>query len=166
MPRPGRTAWSVPNRRPLSETAPPEPESAPANSLPQPVASPDDGPAIDAEPGLAAAPASDVPEVPEAAPPPAAPPDDRKPVAEGRQQVLAAFARNRTPPSPQPAPPQPRPVVRQVEPAEFEMTEEAWEELIAGFVAGNVNWNMRRLGGEPGSQDCRAPRSVLRRFGL
>jgi len=40
-------------------------------------------------------------------------PDGRSPAA-GRERVLAAFARNRTPPKP--ATPQPRPSVRQAEP--------------------------------------------------
>jgi hypothetical protein len=71
-------------------------------------------------------------------------------------------------PLPEKAPslPQPRPAQRQAGPIEPEMTEEAWEELISGFVAGNVNWNVRRLGAEPGSPDCQAPRSVLKRHGL
>jgi hypothetical protein len=148
-------------------------ENAPASPPPQ--AHRDPGTAEDASPDTVAEPASDQPDstAPEVAAVPAAPPDDGRPVTAGRAAVLAAFARNRTPPSPQPAPPPARPAERpwfagerQAAPAEREMTDEGWEELIAGFVAGNVNWNRRRLGGEPGSQDCRAPRSVLRRFGL
>jgi hypothetical protein len=50
--------------------------------------------------------------------------DDRKPVAEGRQQVLAAFARSRAQASPQPATPQPRPK-RHAESSQPEMSEEA-----------------------------------------
>jgi hypothetical protein len=107
-----------------------------------------------------AEPASDPPEA-------AAPPG-----AVGREQVLAAFARNRTPASPEPAAPQPRPPERpwfvgpKAPQPKSEMTEEAWEELISGFVAGNVNWNARRLGPEPGNPGCRAPQSVLRRYRL
>jgi hypothetical protein len=41
-----------------------------------------------------------------------------------------------------------------------------WEELVSGFVAGNVNWNTKRLGAPPGDPDCRAPRDLLRSFGL
>jgi len=117
-----------------------------------PAANPNDGPAIDIEPAVLEI------ETPEVQP--------------TRASILAAFNRKEPPPeraappttSPQPAP-QPRPA-RQAAPAEPEMSDEGWEEVIAGFVAGNVNWNRRRLGGEPGSEDCRAPRSVLRRFGL
>jgi hypothetical protein len=57
-------------------------------------------------------------------------------------------------------------VERQVELAEPKMSDEGWEELISGYVAGNVNWNVRRLGAPPGDPNCRAPRDVLRSFGL
>jgi hypothetical protein len=67
-------------------------------------------------------------EAPAAAP---AVPDDRRPVATNRQEILAAFARNRTPP--QPATPQPRPAQRQAEP---EITEAAFDEYVAGWVIG------------------------------
>jgi hypothetical protein len=81
-----------------------------------------------------------------------------------RESVLAAFARNRIPPQPAP---QPRPPQRRAEPAEPEpISQEGWEELIAGFMAGNVNWNVRRLGPEPGQPGCRAPRHILRSFRL
>jgi hypothetical protein len=99
---------------------------------------------------------------------------DTKPPAEPtRESILAAFARNRTSPqpaAPQPAAPQPRPAVRQVERTPERQAEpvsrEGWEELVGGYVAGNVNWNTRRLGAPPGSPNCRAPRDVLRSFGL
>ena len=78
-----------------------------------------------------------------------------------RDSILAAFARNRVPPQPVP---QPRPAVRQAEPEPI--SEEGWEEIIAGFMAGMVHWNVRRLGPEPGHPDCRAPRNILRSFGL
>jgi bifunctional non-homologous end joining protein LigD len=111
--------------------------------------------------------ASKPPDVTAAAPVvPAPQSDDRKPVAEGRQQVLAAFARSRAQALPQPAPPQPRPDRREAAPAEPEFTAEGWMELVGGYVAGNVNWNTRRLGAPPGSPNCRAPRDVLRSFGL
>jgi hypothetical protein len=135
---------------PAAVSAPLEQGSAPASSPPQPGAMPDDGLAIDAEPAAV----------------------DAKPPAEAtRATILAAFNRNRTPASPQPASPQPRPAVRQVErpperQAEPSISREGWEELVSGYVAGNVNWNARRLGSPPGSPDCRAPRDVLRSFGL
>jgi hypothetical protein len=97
---------------------------------------------------------------------PAAPPDDGAPVAAGREQVLAAFARNRTPPplaAPQPAQQHPQPE-RQPEPERI--SDDGWEEIIAGYKAGMVHWNVRRLGPEPGQPGCRAPRNVLRGFGL
>jgi hypothetical protein len=148
---------------------PPEPENAstvpPANGS---------RPSCDsaAEPDTVAEPTSDPPDskAPETAAAPVAPPNDGGPVAVGRDAVLAAFNRNRAPPSPQPAPPQPRPAVRQVErPPERQaepISREGWEELVSGYVAGNVNWNPRRLGAPPGDPDCRAPRDVLRSFGL
>jgi hypothetical protein len=113
--------------------------------------------------GVNRTPSLDLPDgqVPEAGAPP---------VAEGRAAVLAAFARSRALASSQSAPPQPRPAVRQVErPPERQaepISREGWEELVSGYVAGNVNWNPRRLGAPPGSPDCRAPRDVLRSFGL
>jgi hypothetical protein len=80
-----------------------------------------------------------------------------------RESVLAAFARNRVPPHPAPQPvPQPPPPERQAE----QISDEGWEELIAGFMAGMVNWNRRRLGPEPGQPGCRAPRHILRSFRL
>jgi hypothetical protein len=88
----------------------------------------------------------------------AAPPDDGKPVVAGRESVLAAFARNRTPP--QPAAPQPRPPERQAEP---EITEAAFDEYVAGWVAGNIEWPRRMLGPAPGESGCRVPLPVLKR---
>jgi len=100
---------------------------------------------------------------------PAPSPDAKPAVPDGRAAVLAAFKRNGT--SLQPAAPQPRPAVHQAErpperQAEPSISREGWEELVSGFVAGNVNWNTRRLGAPPGSPDCRAPRDLLRSFGL
>ncbi len=46
------------------------------------------------------------------------------------------------------------------------MSDEGWEELVAGFMAGMVNWSVGRLGPEPGQPNCRAPRHILRSFGL
>jgi hypothetical protein len=152
----------------------PEPESASTPLLTNESASSDDSAA---ELGPAAEPTSDPPDstVPEAAAPP---------VAEGRAQVLAAFGRTRTPPSPQPAPPQPappqpRPAQRQAAPAERPwfsgrempqpqeaLSDEAVDELIAGWRAGNLAWPPRFLGGEPGNPDCRLSRETLRRNGL
>jgi len=55
-----------------------------------------------------------------------------------------------------------RPPERQAEP----ISREGWEELVSGYVAGNVNWNVKRLGAPPGDPNCRAPRDLLRSFGL
>jgi hypothetical protein len=88
-----------------------------------------------------------------------------------RDSILAAFARNRVPPQPvapqpRPAQPQPRPPERQAERQTEAISQEGWEELIAGYMAGMVNWNVRRLGPEPGQPGCRAPRNILKSFGL
>src|SRR5712672_2190961 len=94
-------------------------------------------------------------------------PDQMAPSEPTRDSILAAFARNRVPPQPAPQPqpvPQPRPPQRQAEPEPI--SEEGWEEIIAGFMAGTVNWNVRRLGPEPGQPGCRAPRHILRSFRL
>jgi hypothetical protein len=140
---------------PAAVSAPLEPESAPASSPPQPGANPNDGPAGSAG---AAEPLHVV--------------DADRIGSPSRESILAAFARNRVPPqpvAPQPRPPEPVPQPRpqrQAAPAEPQMSEEAWEELVAGYVAGNVNWNVRRLGPEPGQPNCRAPRHILRSFRL
>jgi hypothetical protein len=127
---------------PAATQAVPEPESAPETPPPQPAA-PSNGNA-----GINPTTAD---------------------VAPTRESVLAAFARNRVPPQPvapqpRPAQPQPRPPERRTEPEPI--SDESWEELIAGFMAGMVNWNTRRLGPEPGQPGCRAPRNILRSFGL
>jgi hypothetical protein len=93
------------------------------------------------------------------------------PVAEGRASVLAAFARNRTSPqpaAPQPAPPPHRPPERRVErqAQTASLSDEAVDELIAGWRCGNLAWPRRLLGGEPGNPDCRLSRETLRRNGL
>jgi hypothetical protein len=89
--------------------------------------------------------------------------DNHRPVVAGRDQVLAAFAR-KTPP--QPATPQPRPperrVERQARPVESEMTEEGYDEIVAGWVAGNLAW-ARKWGPPPGEAGCRVPIAVLKR---
>jgi hypothetical protein len=64
---------------------------------------------------------------------------------------------------PQPAQQHPQPE-RQPEPERI--SDDGWEEIIAGYKAGMVHWNVRRLGPEPGQPGCRAPRNVLRGFGL
>jgi hypothetical protein len=150
MPAPANAADT--SEAPAAVSAPLEQGSAPVSSPPQPVAMPEDRPAIDAEPAAV----------------------DAKPPAEPtRASIMAAFNRPR---QPQPAPPQHQPAQRQAERPWFagerqaapepEMSDEGWEELIAGFVAGNVVWNTRRLGPEPGNHGCRAPQSVLRRYRL
>jgi hypothetical protein len=167
-----------PRRRPLP-ISPPEPESAPAVPPAQPDAMPDNRPAngpepaaVDAKPPVKAS--KEMPPSPDVAA--AAPVVPAVPVPDGRAAVLAAFNRTRTPPSPPPAPPQPprpappqsRQVQRQVErpPERQAISRGGWEELVSGFVAGNVNWNTKRLGAPPGDPDCRAPRDLLRSFGL
>ncbi len=130
----------------------PEPENASTEPPPQPVANPDDG--LEIDPTTEAPPAEHV----------------RAPGEPSRESILAAFTRNRVPPQPvaPPSAPQPRPPERPVERrAESEpISDEGWEELIAGFMAGMVNWNRRRLGPEPGQPGCRAPRHILRSFRL
>jgi hypothetical protein len=94
----------------------------------------------------------------EAAAVPAAPP----PVAVGRERVLAAFARNPTPPAPatlQPRP-QPRP---QVQTNREPLSEAAIDELLAGYAVGNLPWPRRLLGEEPGHPNCRISHAVLKR---
>jgi len=56
--------------------------------------------------------------------------------------------------------PQPGPPERQAERHPEAIGREDWEELVAGFVAGNVKWNGKRLGAEPGQPGCRAPRGA------
>jgi hypothetical protein len=116
---------------------PPEPENAPAPSPPQPDHIPD---------GNAGDLGIEAPDQPT------------------RDSILAAFARNRVPP--QPVEPPPRPPERQAERQTEAISQEGWEELVAGYRAGVVNWNVRRLGPEPGQPGCRAPRDILRSFGL
>jgi hypothetical protein len=146
-------------------SAPASEENAPVSSTAQSGAIPGDRPAIDAGPGLDAAPASDLPD---GAPPyVAAGAPEAQPT---RASVLAAFNRNRPPPSPQPAP-QPRPperrMERQAEPKPREnLSEDAVDELIAGWQAGNLAWPRKLLGEEPGHPGCRLSREALRRNGL
>jgi hypothetical protein len=112
----------------------------------KPESHPDDGPAID--------PTTEAPPAPHIGTP--------EPT---RDSILAAFARNRTPPQSAPQPvPQPRPTERQAVPEAI--SDDGWDELIAGFMAGTVNWSARRLGPPPGDRNCRAPRHILRSFGL
>jgi hypothetical protein len=165
-----------------SEHAPPGPHSLSKSPVDEDAimalpAQPDGYPggALEALSGAPAEPASALPDgkAPELAAAPAVPApqhDDRKPVAAGREQILAAFARSRTPPqpapqpqAPRPAPPQPRPQ-RQAEPEPI--SDEAWDEFCAGFRFGTFKWNVRRLGPEPGDPDCKVPRHILRRNGL
>ena len=92
-----RSPWSVPSPRRL-------PQNALATPPVMPESHPDD--VVEASPGIAAE-------------SPAARPDDGAPVAAGRDALLAAFARNRTPPQPvapqRQSTPQPRPPERQAE---------------------------------------------------
>ncbi len=144
------------------------------------------GSAEDVSPDTIAEPVSDLPDgkVPEVAAAfdspilgnqpavPAAQPDDGKPVvAEGRQQVLAAFARNRTPPSPRPAAPQPRPPERpwfagpEAPQPESEMTDDGWRFVLEGYVVRSVVW-AKKHGPPPGTEGCRVPRGILKEFGF
>jgi hypothetical protein len=152
VPMPAPANATDTSEAPAAVSAPLEQESAPVSSPPQPVAMPEDRPAIDAEPAPVDA------EMPEAQP--------------TRTSILAAFARNRTPSSPQPAPPQPRPAElpwfagQQAPKARENLSDEAVDELIAGWRCGNLAWPRRLLGGEPGNPDCRLSRETLRRNGL
>jgi hypothetical protein len=119
----------------------PEPRNVSTASPPMPAANLDDRPALDPPTEAPPAPYVDTPEP-------------------SRESILAAFSRNRVPPAPPVL--QPRPT----EPEPERISDEGWEELIAGYVAGTVNWNTRRLGPEPGDPNCRAPRHILRSFGL
>jgi hypothetical protein len=84
-----------------------------------------------------------------------------------RSTLPPASSSSRQRPSLRPLRPRPaerqleRPPERQAEP----ISREGWDE-VGGYVAGNVNWNVKRLGTPPGSPDCRAPRDVLRSFRL
>jgi hypothetical protein len=98
-------------------------------------------------------------------PPAAAPPDDRKSVAEGRQAVLAAFARNRTPPQPQA--PQARPWFSGPEAPQpkSDMSDDGWRFVLEGYVAGNLAWAAKH-GPPPRAEGCRVPTRILREFRL
>ena len=134
----------------ITDSEPEGSENAPAPSPPQPETSPNDEPGPMAATLLADYAMPDAEAV------------SISPLGEPmRDSILAAFARNRVPPQPVP---QPRPPQRQAEPEPI--SEEGWEEIIAGFMAGTVNWNVRRLGPEPGQPGCRAPRHILRSFRL
>src|SRR5258708_36274968 len=85
--------------------------------------------------------------------------DKRKPVAVGRDQVLAAFVRNRPPPPA--ATPQPRPTHRQAEPEPI--SNAAWDEICAGLFVGNLVGSRRKWGPAPGESGCRVPLGVLKR---
>jgi hypothetical protein len=75
-----------------------------------------------------------------------------------RESIIAALRRGRT--APQPATPQPGPAQRQVEP---EITETAFDEYVAGWVAGNLEWPRQMFGPAPGENGCRVPVAVLKR---
>ncbi len=101
---------------------------------------------------------------------PAAPPQsDDPPPAAGREQILAAFARNRTPPPVAPQPAQPPSPARPwfapgPQPQEQEdLSEAAIDELLAGFAVGNMRWPRRLLGPAPGEDGCRISAAALRR---
>jgi hypothetical protein len=128
-------------------SAPATEETAPASPQPQAAAIPDA--AIGEEPAAV---------------------DAEMPEAPTRASILAAFARDRTPPqpaaSPRPAPPQPTPPPRpqrQAAPAEREeIGEAAYDEIVAGWKAGNLAW-ARKWGPAPGEVGCRVPLAVLKR---
>jgi hypothetical protein len=96
---------------------PPDPEVAPAASPAEAIAMPDGN-----DPGPMAASIMAK--------------DTETPGEPTRESILAAFNRPRAPP--QPVVPQPRPPERQVE----DLSDEGWEELLAGFMAEMVNWKV------------------------
>jgi len=104
----------------------------------------------------------------------ATPPADDRPHVEGRASILAAFARNRVPPEPAPRPsaPQPpspdRPWFAGPQPPQPrpELSDQAIDEIVQGWKAGNVRWPRSWLGEEPGHPDCSLSRETLRRNGL
>ena len=49
--------------------------------------------------------------------------------------------------------------------AEPEITEAAFDEYVAGWVAGNIEWPRRMLGPAPGESGCRVPVAVLKTVG-
>jgi hypothetical protein len=100
-------------------------------------------------------------------PSPEAPP--AAPVVEGRDDVRAAFAGNRTP---QPATPQPpRPAERpwfagpEAPEPKGDMSDEGWRFVLEGYVARTVAW-VAKYGPPPGDRNCRVPPRILREFGL
>ncbi len=53
---------------------------------------------------------------------------------------------------------------RQAEPDPI--SEAAYDEILAGFLAGNLAWARRKWGPAPGEVGCRIPVAILRRNGL
>jgi hypothetical protein len=111
--------------------------------------------------------ASKPPETTAPAPPQ---PDDHH--LEGREAILQAFNRNRTPP--RPAAPQPRPTRPQAQTAkpwfaggeaQPETSDETWRFLLAGFAAGNAPWG-RMYGPAPETPGCKVPGRILKEFGF
>jgi hypothetical protein len=76
-----------------------------------------------------------------------------------RESIIAAFKRPQQPKALAPKPPS------QIEGDEDEISETMWEEFVSGYWAGNVPW-MKRLGPAPGRQGCRAPISILQKYGM
>ena len=141
----------TPEASPATQPAP-APEVAQALPPPQPVANPDDDPADSAgaaEPLQVAAPnEGDYPTSDEEDPTTEAPPAEHvRALGEPtRNSILAAFAR--VPPQPAaPQPPSPRPWFAGPQPQPREdLSEEAVDELLAGYAVGNLPWP-RRLSG-------------------
>jgi hypothetical protein len=137
-------------------------EALPAVQVP-----PEQESAPETPPANGSAPSGDSVAEPASDPPEAAAP----PGAVGREQVLAAFARNRTLASPPPAAPEPRPAEKpwfagpRVPQQEREMTDEGWRFVLSGYVAGNLAWAAKH-GPPPRAEGCRVPTRILREFRL
>jgi hypothetical protein len=89
---------------------------------------------------------------------PGALPDAARPVAEGRESIVAAFKRNQPQ---QPVAPRDRPPERQAEPEG--MTDPGWRFLLEGYRAGNLAWPAKH-GPPPEAAGCKVPRHILREY--
>jgi hypothetical protein len=91
-----------------------------------------------------------------------------RPAVSGRESILRAFKRAVPEPAPKPATERPwfAPGPPKEPPVTDGFVDESWEFFVEGFKTGALPWNTRRLGPRPGEPGCRAPRRVLRSFGL